>query len=97
MIQSYIDMLGKTGRDRVTGLTGVVTSVSFDLFGCICAVLSPPTDKDGKRVDGAWLDVHRIEITNHEHVMQVPQFAAPVKFGATPQTHTHGPAEKPER
>lgn len=90
-VPAYLDLLGKTGRDRVTGFAGRVTSVAFDLFGCVQAALSPPVDKDGKRVDGLFFDVHRIEITDHARVMPVPAFAGQPTFGATPAQHAHGP------
>ncbi len=96
-VNAHIDMLGKTARDRVTGMQGVVSSISFDLYGCIQAVLTPPIDKDGKLPDGRWLDVHRLELLGDERCMAVPQFEKAPKFGATPATHTHGPAEKPAR
>lgn len=89
--QEHLDLLGKTGKDRVTGFVGVISSISFDLYGCVQVVLCPPLDKDGKMQDGRWFDANRIEITNHERCMPVPQFAA------RPQEHMHGPAEKPER
>lgn len=88
-VQAHLDMLGKTVRDRVTGLTGVVSSVSFDLYGCIQAAVTPPVDKDGKVPDGRWLDANRLEVTNEERAMPLPEWAA------TPAAHKHGPAEKP--
>jgi hypothetical protein len=97
--QSHINLLGKKARDRVTGFTGIVSSVSFDLYGCICAAITPPVDNEGKPRDGHWYDIHRVEIVDDDRVMPVPEFAksAPTKatFGKTPGTHTHGPAEKP--
>lgn len=96
--QDHIDMMGKKARDKITGFTGIVASVSFDLYGCIQAVLSPPLDKDGKPVDGRWFDIHRLEVVDHTRVMPVPQFAQPLEkaqYGATPTQHTHGPTEKP--
>jgi hypothetical protein len=86
---NHIDLLGKTAKDRVTGFTGVVVTVSFDLFGCVQAILQPPVEKDGKRPDGCWFDVNRLEVKGKGRVMPVPE------WGATPQTHDHGPAEKP--
>ena len=86
----YINLLGKTARDRVTGHTGVICTIGFDLFGCVQAVVKPPVDKDGKQVDGVWLDVNRLEILGNDRVMPVPSFA-PV-----PQKHDHGPADKPK-
>ncbi len=87
---NYLELLGMTGRDKVTGFSGVVVTVSFDLFGCVQVVLSPPVDKDGKRVEGCWFDVNRIELdASKERAMKVPM------FGAVPREHDHGPAEKP--
>ena len=87
----YIDLLGRTAKDRVTGFSGVVASISFDLYGCVQAVLTPPIDKDGKPQDGRWFDVNRLEMQGAERVMPVPMFAA------KPANHDHGPAEKPAR
>ncbi len=89
MSNKHIDLLGKNARDRVSGFQGVVVTVSFDLFGCIQAVLSPPVDKDGKKPDSHWFDVNRLEVLDAKRVMPVPEFAA------KPQAHMHGPAEKP--
>lgn len=95
--QQHLDLLGKTAKDRITGFTGVVSSVCFDLYGCIQAALSPPLDKDGKLVDGRFFDVHRLEVVNEKRVMPVPTFASKPTYGETPTQHTHGPSEsKPE-
>jgi hypothetical protein len=94
--KNHIDLLGRTAKDRVTGFTGVVVTISFDLFGCVQAILSPPVNKDGKKEDGHWFDVNRLELQGKSRKMPVPEFGdAPAEFGATPQTHSHGPAEKP--
>lgn len=90
-IQAHIDLLGQTAKDKVTGFEGVVVTVSFDLFGCVQAVLKPSVDKDGKERAAHWFDVNRIVVTKAKRVMPVPA------FGATPQTHDHGPADKPAR
>ena len=47
-LHKHLDLLGMQVRDQVTGYSGVVTSVCFDLYGCIQAVVHPGTDKDGK-------------------------------------------------
>lgn len=88
-VNAHLDLLGKKVRDRVSGFTGVVSSVSFDLYGCIQAAISPPIDKDGKLPDGRWLDINRIEIVDEKRVMPLPSYAA------SPAKHDHGPAEKP--
>lgn len=88
-VDAYLDLLGMTGRDVVTGLTGIVTSIGFDLMGCVQMVLAPPVDKDGKLPDGRWLDANRVEITDRKRVMPLPVYAK------TPETHRKGPADKP--
>lgn len=92
---AHIELLGRTAKDRVTGFTGVVTSISFDLYGCIQAAVNPAVDKDQKLPDGRWFDVNRLEVVSKtKRAMQVPSFAK-AQFGETPATHTHGPADKP--
>ena len=49
-----MELLGFRAEDRVTGFKGVVTSVSFDLYGCIQVALNPGMNKDGKLEDGHW-------------------------------------------
>ena len=93
MIEATIGMLGRKAKDRVTGFEGVVTSVSFDLFGCVQAVLQPELGKDGEMAKGHWFDTNRLELKAGQAVMPVPDFAA----SATPAQHKHGPAEKPAR
>lgn len=96
--QAHIDLLGKTARDRITDFRGVVSSISFDLYGCVQVALSPPVDKEGKLVDGRWFDVHRLEVVDENRKMPLPAFSTELaKFGNTPAEHQHGPAEKPAR
>ena len=42
MIKEAINMLGRKAKDRVTGFEGVISSVSFDLYGCVCGIITPP-------------------------------------------------------
>ena len=74
MKDEHLAILGKPGKDVVTGFSGVVTSVSFDLYGCAQAVITPPTDDKGEVKNGQWFDVARIEVTSDEPVMRVPNF-----------------------
>lgn len=89
-VQKHLSLLGLNARDRVTGFTGVVTSVCFDLYGCIQAVLNPGIGADGKMGDQLWFDVNRLEVLAPEPVMPAPNFDyGPVAEGL------RGPAEKP--
>lgn len=86
----YINFLGMTGEDRITGLRGVIESISFDLYGCVQFALKPPLDKDAKIQPGCWFDSNRIKVdVEIERKMPVPTFAK------HPAQHDHGPAEKP--
>jgi len=76
MKNKHIAMLGKPGTDAVSGFSGIVTSVSFDLYGCVQAVLTPKADKKGDIKDGHWFDVARIKITNGKTVLTPPDFEA---------------------
>lgn len=89
-VKKHLDLLGKKARDRVTGFTGVVASISFDLYGCVQAILNPGADNDGKLRDQVWFDVARLEILDHTPVMDPPNF----EFGAQAEGK-QGPAEKP--
>jgi len=90
-------MLGKRGRDRISGMTGVLSSIGFELCDShIRIAISPPVDKEGKLFDGRWMSISRIEIVDDTHVMPVPTFSTALPtYGATPQQHTHGPADGP--
>lgn len=94
-IEQHISKLGTKARDKVTGSKGVVTSVTFDLYGCIQVILTPEAKEDGTLPDGRWFDIGRIEPIHDDpisdaRVMDVPDFnAGPIAEGKK------GPAEKP--
>jgi hypothetical protein len=93
-IEEHLNLLGWEVADRVTGYSGVVTSVSFDLYGCIQAVVQPPHDSVlGNTPDGRWFDVSRLQVLpDRLRIMPVPA------YDFTPATIAkggHGPAEKP--
>jgi hypothetical protein len=90
-VEKHINrLLGFKVKDRVTGFSGVVTSIGFDLYGCIQAIVHPGLDKDNKVLDSHYFDINRLEITSTEPVMKIPNFA----YG--PQAEgEQGAAEKP--
>jgi hypothetical protein len=89
-IKKHLGLLGLKVEDKVTGLTGIVSSVSFDLYGCIQAVINPGLDKDGNQRPSHWYDVFRLTIINEKPVMNTPNF----DYGTVSEGR-HGPAEKP--
>lgn len=91
-VQKYFDMLGLKARDRVTGFEGTITSVCFDLYGCIQCVVSPPVNKDGKIEEGRWFDSNRLKTVDATPVMNRPDFSFTKEAIAKGEK---GPAEKP--
>ncbi len=89
-INQHMELLGKKAKDKVTEMEGVITCVSFDLYGCIQVVLTPKVKKDGTKVSGEWLDVNRLELIDKNPVLPLSDFNwGPVANG------DKGPAEKP--
>lgn len=90
LIQQHLSKLGHRVKDRVTGAEGVVTTVGFDLFGCVQVIVNRGFDKDGKPYESMWLDIARLEVLSSEPTMTQPDFVeGPVARGEK------GPAEKP--
>jgi hypothetical protein len=75
-MKEHLKLLGCKVCDTVTGFAGVVSSISFDLYGCVQAVVTPGIDKDGKFVDGRWFDTKRLIVVDPTPVMEVPKFTA---------------------
>jgi hypothetical protein len=94
-----LELLGLKVRDRATGFVGVVSSVSYDLYGCISAVVAPPVDEKGALPDGKWFDTSRLEVLDPVPVMEIPggRFAVTRSASPAPSTDRPGPAEKPAR
>ena len=81
--------LGTQQQDIVTGCAGVVTSICFDINGCIQACLKPPLDKDGKIPDGYWIDLDRLRERGTPVMKPFPY--------ELPREYVAGPAEKPAK
>lgn len=72
--ERHINLLGYRATDKVTGFSGTIDSVCFDLYGCIQCSLRPQIDKDGKIPDGHWFDVTRLTIDTDDRVVDMPNF-----------------------
>ena len=91
-IKRHLELLGLKAEDKVTKLKGIITCLSFDLYGCVQIVLTPEVDsKSGKKEDGHWLDVNRITLKSKKPVMKRPEFRE------LDDSEIPGCAEKPER
>ena len=89
-VQKHMELIGMKVKDKVTGFKGVVSSIAFDLYGCIQAIVTPFVTKDGKQGDSLWFDVQRLIVTSNKPVMDLPNF----DYGYIAEGHK-GPAEKP--
>jgi len=89
-IQKHMKLLGMKVTDKVTGFAGVVTALSFDLYGCIQAIVTPAAGKAGKQEESRWFDVQRLEATSRAPVMAIPNY----EYGYVAEGRK-GPAEKP--
>ena len=76
LIKKHLSLLGYEVKDKVSDFTGVVISMSFDLYGCIQAdVRSKKLSKEtGTTQAGMWLDVARLEVISEEPLMEQPNF-----------------------
>ncbi len=91
LVQHHLAKLGHRVRDKVTGLEGILTTVAFDLYGCIQVAIHPGLDKDGKLRDCHYHDISRIQVLSEDPVMDQPDFVeGEVAEGLK------GPAEKPK-
>lgn len=89
-IEKHLGLLGMKVEDKVTKMKGVVTSICFDLYGCIQATINPGMDKEGKLKECFWFDVQRLNILEKNPVMERPNF----DYGKIAEGKK-GPAEKP--
>lgn len=88
-IQKHVELLGLPAEDKVTGFHGILTSISFDLYGCIQFVITPKAN-DGKIQEGAWFDAGRIRLTGKSRAMDLPPFDVNYVLD-----YTKGAADKP--
>lgn len=73
-VGKHLEYLGLPVRDKVTQFNGVVTSVTFDLYGCIQCLVNPGCDKDGVLRESAWFDLNRLAILDTTPVMDRPNY-----------------------
>jgi len=69
----YLNLLGRRVTDRVTGFSGVVESVSYDLYGCIQPWVVAAVDDKGKLEGGRFFDGGRLEPSG-DPLVPVPSF-----------------------
>ncbi len=93
-MQKHFELLGYKVKDSVTGFTGVVTSISFELYGCVQALVHGGIDKDGKVIDQCWFDSKRLVKVGKIPVMEVPTFET-VAGGDSLPKYSSTPVRRP--
>jgi hypothetical protein len=74
-MKEYLDILGHEVTDKVTGFTGIATTVGFDLYGCVQVIVSRRGANDkGERFPSEWFDHKRLTVTAAPLVMEQPTF-----------------------
>ena len=74
-MKEHLKLLGYRVRDVVTNFEGVVTSIGFDLYCCVQAIVSPEQDKKtGKVEESRWFDTKRLSKLSKTPVMAIPTF-----------------------
>lgn len=92
-VNKHFALFGMKVRDKVTGFVGVVSSVSFDLYGCVQGVVTPFANDKGELGDGRWFDMKRLEALDSAPVMELPTFVS-VPGGAEKPAFSHSPASR---
>lgn len=88
-VKSNLELLGCKVRDKVTRFEGIVTSISFDLYGCIQTLVTPVIDTSSDKSGSVWFDSNRLDILCSTPVMNLP------KYDFTDKSEQKGPASKP--
>ena len=89
--EKHINNLGFKCKDKVTGFSGVITSICFDLFGCVQYCVSPGVSSTGETRESFWVDSSRLTIKQKKRVMTLPDFShGPVAEGKKGPTNKQG-------
>ncbi|KKL98923.1 hypothetical protein LCGC14_1819580 [marine sediment metagenome] len=86
-----MELLGLKVEDKVTKQKGIVTSIAYDLYGCIQVSITPE-DKGAKGEEALlmiWYDLVRIKVLSKKPVIKVPDFED------MEEEEIQGPAIKP--
>lgn len=88
--------LGDRVKDRVTSQAGIITARSEHLFGCNRYWIEPQELKDGKPVEGRWLDEESItlEVAGAIERSTYARVVVPVEQAA-PLRRAGGPTSQP--
>lgn len=63
--------LGDRVRDKISGFEGIATTHAQHLTGCDRLWVAPKVDREGKSMEGMWIDIDMIEIIEPEVIGRV--------------------------
>lgn len=73
-LDKHLALLGLKVKDKVTGFSGVAVNISFDIAGCVQALVVPEFNaKTRKQEESHWYDTKRLT-TSGKAVMPAPTF-----------------------
>ena len=67
------ESFGLTGKDIITGFTGVITGACSYISGCDQFLLAPRANSSGEVKDGQWYDSSRVQIMPEHPRVELPQ------------------------
>lgn len=84
--------LGDLGRDKVTGFSGVVTTLVHQMDGTILVGMQPPSTEAGRPADPYEFDVERIEVvtSGYAKIGNTDAVKAAIKIGAVYRDRVSG-------
>lgn len=88
LVEDSLSWLGLRVGDKLTTFTGIISSISFDVSGCIQGYVRPEECKDGKMAEGYWLDLNRLEILSPNQIIK------PCFHGIEMANKVNGPENK---
>ncbi len=77
-------VMGEKYRDSMTGFEGTCAGICEYLYGCRQALIVPLLDKDGRKVDGEWIDEQRLVDAGSLRAVD------PIASSGGPQDHPTG-------
>ena len=69
-----MELLGLEVEDKVTKVSGIVTSISYDLYGCIQAVITPDAETNNRDSVIGWYDIKRLRKLTETPIMSLPNW-----------------------
>jgi hypothetical protein len=73
-MKEYLELLGFKVHDPVTGATGIASSISFDVSGCVQVAIRLPMKKEETCGECFWVDIARVRKVSKISVIKQPTF-----------------------